>query len=255
MLLQADVHVTGISVQNSCLWMSTKYPWSELGFSNPFHPWLKFSLPVRAKEYKRIWVNFRLESIVRKELSIWEWSKLSLLLLSNYAQQLRFVWHMCMCISSYLTFIGNIIFYVYWICRLINTHGVIMPSSASDQSWWGSGCITYPIQHTGQPLWSSGQNSWLQIRSSGFDSRRYQISWEVADLEWGPLSLVSKTEKVLERKSSGSGLENKEYGRRDLLRWPHGTLYPQKLAPTSPTSGGRSVGIVRSQTQATESVF
>jgi hypothetical protein len=30
-----------------------------------------------------------------------------------------------------------------------------------------------------------------------------------------------------------------------------GPLYPQKLALTSPTSGGRSVGIVRSRTQAT----
>jgi hypothetical protein len=29
-------------------------------------------------------------------------------------------------------------------------------------------------------------------------------------------------------------------------------LYPQMLALTSPTSGGRSVGIVRSRTQATE---
>jgi hypothetical protein len=31
-------------------------------------------------------------------------------------------------------------------------------------------------------------------------------------------------------------------------------LYPQKLAPTSPSSGGRSVGIVRSRTKATELV-
>jgi hypothetical protein len=31
-----------------------------------------------------------------------------------------------------------------------------------------------------------------------------------------------------------------------------GTLYPQKLALTSLTSGGRSVGIVRSRTQAME---
>ena len=30
-------------------------------------------------------------------------------------------------------------------------------------------------------------------------------------------------------------------------------LYPQKLALTSPTGGGRSVGIVRSRTKATES--
>jgi hypothetical protein len=29
------------------------------------------------------------------------------------------------------------------------------------------------------------------------------------------------------------------------LRWPRDTLYPQKLALTSPTSGRRSVGIVR----------
>jgi hypothetical protein len=35
--------------------------------------------------------------------------------------------------------------------------------------------------------------------------------------------------------------------------WPHGTLYQQTLALTSLTSGGRSVGIVRSRTQATES--
>ena len=32
-------------------------------------------------------------------------------------------------------------------------------------------------------------------------------------------------------------------------------LYPQKLALTSPTGGGRSVGIVRSQTKATEFSF
>jgi hypothetical protein len=33
------------------------------------------------------------------------------------------------------------------------------------------------------------------------------------------------------------------------------TLYPQKLALTSPTSGGRSVGVVRSRTQAMEFCF
>jgi hypothetical protein len=32
--------------------------------------------------------------------------------------------------------------------------------------------------------------------------------------ERGPFSLVSTTEKLLERKSSGSGLENRDYGRR-----------------------------------------
>jgi hypothetical protein len=107
----------------------------------------------------------------------------------------------------------------------------------------------------GPLLWSSGQSSWLQIQRSGFDSGRYQIFWEVVGLERGPLSLVSKIEKLLGRKSSGSGLENKEYGSKDPSLWPSGTIYPQKLAPTSPTSSGRSVGIVYSRTKATEFVL
>jgi hypothetical protein len=43
-------------------------------------------------------------------------------------------------------------------------------------------------------------------------------------LERGPLTLVSTIEELLERKSSGSGLESREYGRRDPSRWPRGTL-------------------------------
>jgi hypothetical protein len=54
---------------------------------------------------------------------------------------------------------------------------------------------------------------------------------------------------------SMNGLEKRKYGRRDPSRWPRGSFYPQKLALTSPTSGGRSVGIVRSRTQATEFSF
>jgi hypothetical protein len=37
-------------------------------------------------------------------------------------------------------------------------------------------------------------------------------------LERGPLSLVSTTEELLERKSNGSGLETRDYGRRDPMR-------------------------------------
>jgi hypothetical protein len=90
----------------------------------------------------------------------------------------------------------------------------------------------------------SGQSSWLQNQRSWFDSRRYQIFWEVG-LERGPLCLASTIEELLERKRSGSGLEKRDYGRRDPLRWPHDTIYPQKLALTSPPKGGRSVGIIR----------
>jgi hypothetical protein len=71
-------------------------------------------------------------------------------------------------------------------------------------------------------------------------------------LERGLLSLVSTIEELLGIKSSGSGLETREYGRRNPSRWPRDTLYQQKLALTLPTSGGRSVGIVRSRTKATE---
>jgi hypothetical protein len=42
------------------------------------------------------------------------------------------------------------------------------------------------------------------------------IFGEVVGLERGPLSLVSTTEELLERNSSASGLEIREYGRRDV---------------------------------------
>jgi hypothetical protein len=108
------------------------------------------------------------------------------------------------------------------------------------------------FSHVSPPLLSSGQSSWLQIHSSGFDSRRYQIFWEVIGLERGPLSLLITIEELLGRNSSGSGLERREYDRWNLMRWPRDTFCSQKLALTSLTSGGRSVGIVRSRTKATK---
>jgi hypothetical protein len=115
---------------------------------------------------------------------------------------------------------------------------------------WGTNWIYICyVEKRRPPLWSRGQSSWLQIQRSGFDLRRYQIFWEVVGRERSPLSLVSTTKELLEWKSSGSGLEHQEYGRRGSSRWPRGTLYPQKLTLTSPTSGGRWVGIVRSRTQ------
>jgi hypothetical protein len=71
-------------------------------------------------------------------------------------------------------------------------------------------------------------------------------------LERGLLSLVSTIEELLGRNSSGSGSKNWEYGRGDPLRWPRDTLYQKKLVLTPPTSGGRSIGIVRLRTKATE---
>jgi hypothetical protein len=52
----------------------------------------------------------------------------------------------------------------------------------------------------------SGYRCW----GPGFDSRRYQIFWEVVGLERGPLRLVRIIEELLEWKSSGSGLGNRK---------------------------------------------
>jgi hypothetical protein len=94
------------------------------------------------------------------------------------------------------------------------------------------------------PLWPSGQSFCLQIQWSGFNSRRYQIFW-----------VVGLERSALERKNSGSSLENPDYGRLDPSHSPRGATYPQTLVLTSLTSGGRSVGIVRSRTQATEFII
>jgi hypothetical protein len=104
------------------------------------------------------------------------------------------------------------------------------------QSWSG-GCleksctVRWHKQNTNVLLKSILINSsWLQIQRSGFDSRGYQIFWEVVALERDPLSLVSTTEGLLKRKSSGSGLENRDYGRRDPPRW-------QRDSPLSAKAG------------------
>jgi hypothetical protein len=56
----------------------------------------------------------------------------------------------------------------------------------------------------------------------------------------------------LEEKVAVYKSENTAVG---IRHGPRGTLYKQKLALTSPTSGSRSVRTVRSQTQATEFGF
>jgi hypothetical protein len=62
-------------------------------------------------------------------------------------------------------------------------------------------------------------------RSSGpgFDSRRYQIFWEVVSLERGPLSLLNITEELLEWKSSGSGTRKPRLTAVGILCVDHAT--------------------------------
>jgi hypothetical protein len=95
--------------------------------------------------------------------------------------------------------------------------------------------------------------SGYRYRSRGIDSRRYHIFWVVVGLERGPLSLVRSTEKLHEQKSSGSRSRKQRLTAVGNRCADHVIpLYPQKLAISSPTGGGRSVGIVRSRTEATE---
>jgi hypothetical protein len=71
-------------------------------------------------------------------------------------------------------------------------------------------------------------------------------------LERGPLSLVSTIEELLGRKAAApvQKTDNTAVG---IRRADNATpFYPRNLTLTSPTNGGRSVGIVRSRTKATE---
>jgi hypothetical protein len=124
-----------------------------------------------------------------------------------------------------------------------------------------SNLITLLPEYSGyKEIWFSEIFQWTnrthrvpgyRSRGPGFDSRRYQIFWKAVGLERDPFSLVSTTEEPLRRKSSGSGLENREYSCKDPSSWQRGTL-TTKDGTNFADSGGRSVGIVRQRTQATK---
>jgi hypothetical protein len=78
------------------------------------------------------------------------------------------------------------------------------------------------------------QSSWLQIGLSSISSTT-RFFWEVLGLVWGTLGLVSTTDELLGRKSSGFGLGNWEHSCRDaafmtrhLLSTKIGTNFAEK---------------------------
>jgi hypothetical protein len=116
--------------------------------------------------------------------------------------------------------------------------------------WWFWFPITFDRQ-CGPVVSVPGYSS----RDSGFDSRRYQILWEIMGLERRQLSLVRITEELLEWKCSGSGSRKPRLKAVGTRCADHATLCTLKLPLTSPTSGGLSVGIVRLRSKATEFNF
>jgi hypothetical protein len=112
-----------------------------------------------------------------------------------------------------------------YICYIEESVPLLWPSGKS--SWlqngdvlcflWGTNLIyIHYVEESRPPLRSSSQSSWLQNQRSEFDSRPYQILWEVVGLERGSLSLVSTIEELLERENSGPGykFENTAVGFR-----------------------------------------
>jgi hypothetical protein len=92
----------------------------------------------------------------------------------------------------------------------------------------------------------------LGYRSGGLGSIPGTTRKKVVDLERGPLSLVSATEELLDRKLAAPVYKTKNTS-VGIRHADHvAPSIRKKLAITSPTSGGRSVGIVRSRTQAME---
>ena len=91
--------------------------------------------------------------------------------------------------------------------------------------------------------------SGYRYRGPGFDPRRYQIFWVVVG--WNGVHSASWATWI--KKSSGSRSRKQGLTAVGTRCADHVTpLYPQKLALTSPTGGGRSVSIVQVRTKATE---
>jgi hypothetical protein len=75
------------------------------------------------------------------------------------------------------------------------------------------------------------------VRVPGYRSRgpgSFPDATRLSEKQWvwkrGPLSLVSTIEKLLGRKSSGYGVENRDYGRRSLSLWLGNTPLSAKVA-------------------------
>jgi hypothetical protein len=87
------------------------------------------------------------------------------------------------------------------------------------------------------------------------------LSWYsyVLDMAWVQFPAGAREFSLRHNEQTFSGDYLASYTMKSIvwkiIRWLRGTFYPQKLTLTLPTSGGRSVGIVRLRTKATEFSF
>jgi hypothetical protein len=95
--------------------------------------------------------------------------------------------------------------------------------------------IEMDYEETGTGIWL--EFNWLGIGSN--DGFTFQGEWHFVFYKLLCVFSLDKRRVA----SEDIGLENREDGRGDPLRWLRDTLYPQTLALTSPTSGCRSVGV------------
>ena len=103
-------------------------------------------------------------------------------------------------------------------------------------------------------MWSTGQSFWLQIRRSRVRSPALPDLLSSSGSGTGSTQPREvKLRSYLNKKSRGSRFRKQRLMAVGTRCANHVTpLYPQKLPLTSPTGGGRSVGMVRSRTKATE---
>jgi hypothetical protein len=80
------------------------------------------------------------------------------------------------------------------------------------------------MDQSGPPLWSSGQNFWLQIPGASRFSEKQRVWNGVHSASWGqPRSYSEEIVAAPVKKTEISD-------RGNPLHWPRDTLYPQKLA-------------------------
>jgi hypothetical protein len=122
-------------------------------------------------------------------------------------------WHIDMCAVGHIWLYNNRKIFCL-MCRaniFSERHQIEIGHGASDSAFWKTTLFSiYWFYFNSPPLWSSGQSFWLQIQRSRVRFPALPDFLTIGCLERGPLSLVITTEELIEKRSSGSGLENRD---------------------------------------------